>query len=303
MALDITLPAGAKLTAERITELDSFDLPLEGFDGAKVPTVTLEGKVNRRAWRIPAGGLTPLQVMVPLREQIEAAGYNLRFECAAQSCGGFDFRFAVEVLPGPNMYVNISRYRYLSATLGAADVPAQALGVLVSVTAEAAYVQVIKADTGVDIAEMIPDQAPAPLEIEELPAADTGQVTVDIVEDRLLEDGFIILGDLEFETGTSGLGIGPYPSLARMAQLLAARSDLRVVLVGHTDAVGGLEPNIALSRARAQSVRTRLIDAYDANPAQIDAEGMGYLAPVASNLTAEGREKNRRVEAVLLNVP
>ena len=112
----------------------------------------------------------------------------------------------------------------------------------------------------------------------------------------------MILSDLEFETGTSGLSAGPYPSLERLARLLTERSDLRLVLVGHTDAVGALEPNIALSRARAQSVRQRLIATYGVDANLIDAQGMGYLSPVASNLTAEGREKNRRVEAVLLSI-
>ena len=73
-----------------------------------------------------------------------------------------------------------------------------------------------------------------------------------------------------------------------------------MVLVGHTDSVGLLEPNIALSRSRAESVRQRLINQYGVPEDRIDAHGMGYLAPIATNLTAQGREANRRVEAVLL---
>ena len=75
---------------------------------------------------------------------------------------------------------------------------------------------------------------------------------------------------------------------------------MRIALVGHTDTVGGLEANINVSRARARSVRQRLIESYGIAEERLDAEGMGYLAPVASNLTAEGRDQNRRVEVVLL---
>jgi len=78
---------------------------------------------------------------------------------------------------------------------------------------------------------------------------------------------------------------------------------MRIALVGHTDTVGGLQGNIALSRERAQAVRQRLIDDYDIAPERVEAEGTGYLAPLATNRTAEGREANRRVEAVLLPVP
>ncbi len=90
-----------------------------------------------------------------------------------------------------------------------------------------------------------------------------------------------------------------------LAHYSASNSDvlftaIRIMLVGHTDSVGGLDPNIALSRDRAASVRQRLIDAYGVAPNRLEAQGMGYLAPIASNLTAQGRETNRRVEAVLL---
>ena len=300
-AFDLSLPVGARLTAERETPLDSFFLPLAGFDGAEVPSIELEGRVSRRAWRITTAGLTPLQVLVPLREQAEAAGYDLLFECASQTCGGFDFRFGVEVLPGPGMYVNIARFSYLSATRGPADAPVEAIGILVSVAAEAAYVQLIHADTGIDRDELVPAQEPAPTEIEEL-AVDVVLPDANLVEDELRTYGHTILGDLEFETGTSGLSAGPYPSLELLAQMLNEDTTLRVVLVGHTDAVGGLEANVELSRNRARAVRERLIETYGVAADQLAAEGMGYLAPVASNLTDAGREKNRRVEAVLLNV-
>ncbi len=73
----------------------------------------------------------------------------------------------------------------------------------------------------------------------------------------------------------------------------------QVILVGHTDASGPLDMNVAVSRKRAESVVARLINVYGVPSAQVSAEGVGYLSPRASNLTDEGRHKNRRVEAVL----
>ena len=52
---------------------------------------------------------------------------------------------------------------------------------------------------------------------------------------------------------------------------------------------------------RAESVRSRLRDGYDVDPAQMQADGVGFLAPVASNLTEAGRAENRRVEVILLS--
>ena len=71
--------------------------------------------------------------------------------------------------------------------------------------------------------------------------------------------------------------------------------------MGHSDAVGSLEANIALSRARARSVAGRLVDTHGVARGQLRAEGAGYLAPRASNATEDGRALNRRVEVVVLS--
>lgn len=298
-AADLALPAGASRTVERATELDSFSAPLGAFDGEHVPMQTLEGSVTRTAWRIDTGGLTSLQVMAPLRQQIEDLGYRIDFECESAACGGFDFRFAIEVLPGPNMYVNIASYRYLTAFKGPADNPSEALTVLASVTAASAYVQIINAVAASALAEN--GDAATPVPRADPGSAGQGEGRAPPTGDFLAQ-GFVILQDLEFATGTSELGAGPFASLAQLAEALARRPDLRVALVGHTDTVGDLAVNITLSRERARAVRTRLIDGYGIDASRLDAEGMGYLAPVATNLTPEGREQNRRVEAIVLNV-
>ena len=104
-----------------------------------------------------------------------------------------------------------------------------------------------------------------------------------------------------FDTGSDALDPGRYESLARLAAFLGEHPAMVVALVGHTDSIGGLEQNISLSKRRAESVKARLTGTYGIAPERVQAEGMGYLAPVASNLTPEGREANRRVEAVLLS--
>ncbi|WP_295311454.1 OmpA family protein [Roseobacter sp.] len=307
-AFEPELPLGARLTVERNTAPDSFEAPVGVWRDGAVPSLQVEGAVTRRAWRINTPGLTPLQVVLPLRAQIEAAGYEVIFECAARDCGGFDFRFETEILPGPNMYVNLSRYRYLTAVAGPREAPGRVLGVVVSVTAASAYVQVIAVDTGVSMENLLPETAPAPDVVSETPQAGPppepaapAAALPRVNEDNLLERGFVVLRDLEFDTGSTDLGPGPFASLQRLATLLRDRPDLRLALVGHTDTTGGLSPNIAVSRARARSVRQRLVDQYGIDGSRLDAEGMGYLAPVASNLTDAGRSLNRRVEAVLLN--
>lgn len=295
-ALEVELPVGARLTAERLSALDSFEAPISGFDGEGVPYLSVEGEIERRAWRISSPGLTPLQVITPLREQLARQGYDLVFECAARDCGGFDFRFDIEVLPSPNMYVNIAEYRYLTAVRGSIDNPEAAVGVLVSVTRGAAYVQIITALSTGPSNIVLPELAVPPKAVE----PDTSLPPVNDIAARLLNDGHTVLSELDFAIGTTNLGEGPFASLADLAAFMSQEPSYRILLVGHTDTIGGLLSNTAVSKARAEAVRDRLIGQYGVDPARLDAEGTAFLAPVASNLTEEGRAQNRRVEAVLL---
>ena len=293
LALEFDLPANARLTVERNTGPDTYAAPVGVFEDGRVPTLTVEGTVNRTAWRIDSPGLTPIQVMRPLREQLSAAGFEVLLDCADDICGGFDFRFATETLPGPNMYVNIRDFHVVTGTRGSDDGTREVVTLLASTSATSAYVQIIHAGA---VSEGVTEVAARPTAA---PLTGAAPASGDLAG-QLLEQGHMVLPDLDFATGSTELGAGPFASLARLADFLKAQPGMRVALVGHTDTVGGLEPNIAISRARARSVRQRLIEALGVDPARLDAEGMGYLSPIASNLTPEGRDRNRRVEVVLL---
>ena len=68
--------------------------------------------------------------------------------------------------------------------------------------------------------------------------------------------------------------------------------------MGHTDSRGGFELNMNLSLERAEAVLEVLVNDYDVEQAWLKAKGVGFLAPVATNETEEGRALNRRVELV-----
>jgi OOP family OmpA-OmpF porin len=120
---------------------------------------------------------------------------------------------------------------------------------------------------------------------------------------ELLAKGAVALDDLVFDSGSATLEQKDYASLSALAAWLVANPTRHVTLVGHTDAVGTLLANTALSRQRAQSVRDTLIARLGAAADQIDAQGAGYLAPRATNETPEGRTANRRVEVMLTPTP
>jgi OOP family OmpA-OmpF porin len=290
-ALDLSLPGSARLVSDRGSILDSYALPVAPWEDGTLPVRVVEGVVARQSWRIDNSGLTTLQLLAPLRAQIESEGFDILLDCDWRECGGFDFRFAADVIPAPDMHVDVRDYRFLSA-MGPGG---EAVSLLVSRSRIAGYVQIITVTPPAGLA--VPAGADAALPG---PAEPSVTVPATGLADTLLRQGHAPLDGLDFETGADDLSEGAYPSLAALAAFMADNPDLRVGLVGHTDAVGGLGGNIALSKRRAGSVRQRLIDAHGIDPARLDAEGMGYLSPIASNLTQAGREANRRVEAILL---
>ncbi|MDF3414697.1 OmpA family protein [Sulfitobacter sp. M57] len=294
-AVELDLPATARQTVERNTGPDVYEAPVAVFSAGEVATVTLEGDVQRAAWRLDSPGLTPFQVMRPLREQLRAAGFEIALDCQAVTCGGFDFRFATETLPGPNMYVNIRAFQFVTGLRLVEGDLREAVTILASTSATSAYVQIIRAGTAAKDTLSVTSKAALPVGTADGGADDLATV--------LLARGHKVLNDLDFASGNSALGEGPFESLTSLADFLRGNPELRVALVGHTDTVGGLEANIAVSRARARAVRQRLIDAYGVDAARLDAEGVGYLTPIASNLEDAGREVNRRVEVVLLGRP
>lgn len=301
-ALELTLPSSARQTEGIELGLDSYALPVGAYEGGALPTREFEGYVVKQAWRVEGAGITPLQVLQPLRSQLIEAGFQSVYECRDRACGGFDFRFATDMIAPPAMLVNLDDYRFFAALKGKRDAPSDAVSLFVSRSGNTTFVQLIK--VSVDGSDALKIDKGEALEGSDQ-RAKHGAVELPVVEvslsKQLEETGHVILFDLVFATGSSDLGDGSFETLEKIAAYLKSNPQRRIALVGHTDAVGGLDGNIALSRKRAASVRDRLIAKYGVPQAQLEAEGVGYLAPVASNLTDAGRETNRRVEAVLVS--
>jgi OOP family OmpA-OmpF porin len=131
------------------------------------------------------------------------------------------------------------------------------------------------------------DTTPAPIQ-------HITQVTVTEDDRKLVRQA---IQDLEFEFGKASIKPSSYPSLDRVAKLLSTKG-FSLKLGGHTDNVGSAERNMSLSKDRAESVKQYLVS-QGANPSRIEAVGYGASQPIATNKTAAGRQKNRRVEFTL----
>lgn len=297
-AITLDLPDTAKPSAQKSESLASYALPIGPFSDRALPTRRVEGALTQVAWRVESPGATTLELLSPLRGQLMAIGFKPVFDCDTAECGGFDFRYATSVLPEPEMHVDLGDFRFFAAERGE-----EVVSLMVSRTAAAGFVQMTHVGG---------TSAPAPVLTASTKASpakavalSTGQAPSalspkpDSIGAKLMSGGSLALDDLVFASGTSTLAEGDYKSLQELAAWLGENPGLTIALVGHTDASGGLEGNIALSRKRAMAVRNELITRHNIPQAQVEAQGVGYLSPRASNLTAEGRDKNRRVEVMV----
>ncbi len=103
-----------------------------------------------------------------------------------------------------------------------------------------------------------------------------------------------------FKSGSAVLNPGSNRVLVGALDLIKANPSKRVLIAGHTDSVGDSRSNLALSEARAASVRDWLADASGISTTRFAIQGYGDTRPKASNETEAGRAANRRVEITLV---
>lgn len=120
----------------------------------------------------------------------------------------------------------------------------------------------------------------------------------ELIKNRLELDGKIALYGIYFDTGKSIIKEESEPALIQIAKYLENNPMINCWVVGHTDSDGSFKLNSQLSLARAKAIQEELQVRYNIPENRLFAEGVGPLAPIASNATEEGKKLNRRVELV-----
>lgn len=303
-ALALDLPQPWRLVAETALDRASYRLPVAPWTDQGLTVRSLDGRVARTVWQRELGGASTLALLAPLRAALDAEGFTPVFQCETEGCGGFDFRYATDVEPEPEMHVDLGDFRFYAA-LRETPSGTEAVSLIVSRSAATGFAQMIRVSAAPP-EPAPPESAPPPVQETEDHPEPGPQVTAStkspdpaLVGPRLEAGGSVVLEDLVFASGSSRLEDRSYPDLAQLADWLKADPARKVVIVGHTDASGSLAANVAVSRDRAASVRDRLLSQLGVAAEQVTAEGVGYLAPRDTNLTDEGRARNRRVEVML----
>ncbi len=130
-------------------------------------------------------------------------------------------------------------------------------------------------------------------------SADGGAWATFPYADELTRCGDMVTYELSFDVGSAAMKNPDAPVLSAMAELLKAKPDSKLRIVGHTDSTGSAETNRKLSLDRAGAVKARIVELSKADTGRIAVEGMGPEQPLESNDTPAGRALNRRVEITL----
>ena len=125
------------------------------------------------------------------------------------------------------------------------------------------------------------------------PVAPVAPPQQDLVEDLNMELRVF------FDTNKSNIKPQYQPEIAKVAEKLVEYPNATANIKGYTDNTGPLALNQRLSLARANSVKSALVNEYNVDPSRLATEGFAWNDPIASNATPEGRAMNRRVFATI----
>lgn len=243
------------------------------FDARQALTETIQGRVTRLYYESP-DERSELEVFTNYREALDAAGFVEIWACAGDGeCTTGSSRNAFTQANGIRAY-NGPHSRYAVGTL--------------TYNERVAYVAVTTGRHGTSI------------DIIETEDMDRGMVSVSLdgLINGLDSHGHVRVDGLVFAHDSAELLPESDAAMTVLRTLLEQRPALSLYIVGHTDITGRLAYNLSLSERRASTVVTTLIEQHGIAPSRLVAQGVGPLAPEASNASEAGRARNRRVEIV-----
>jgi OOP family OmpA-OmpF porin len=267
---------------------------------------SLEGPYTRLVYLLPANR-SPLEVLRNYQQEIKSKGGRILFECKAEECGGDstrgssggggDMSIAMYLFPENRVkdeaFSNgscavtskIADQHYASAEIPSDDTH---VSVLTYSLRDELYCKAFN-DRTIAIVDIV-EGKPREQKMVTVKAEDMAQ--------QISSTGSVALYGIYFDFSKAAIKPESNSTLEEIARLLRNASGLKVLVVGHTDNVGGFATNLELSQRRAVAVVDALVSEYQINRNRLTPIGVSFASPIASNKTEEGRQKNRRVQLV-----
>ncbi len=117
---------------------------------------------------------------------------------------------------------------------------------------------------------------------------------------KLMAEGKVSTNAILFDSGSATLQPSSMGVIRQIYQVVQQETDMKLKIVGHTDADGDDAKNIDLSKQRAEAVKNALVSVYNVSGDRLQTEGKGETEPIGDNASADGKAQNRRVEFIKL---
>jgi outer membrane protein OmpA-like peptidoglycan-associated protein len=223
----------------------------------------------------------------------EAAGYSPLSQTVVVPPGGeaaLDFRLSVEGPGSGSVAGTVTDYETGQAVSATVTVPGQDA----SAAADGSGAFSIDLPAGTHTLKASANGYLDATQVVSVPAG--GTATAELRLRPALQQGQVMsFANIYFDSGSATLKPSSFSVLDDVADLLRENSEVRVEISGHTDSDGSSSYNQDLSRRRAESVRSYLVQ-KGISASRLTTVGYGESQPVASNATADGKAQNRRIE-------
>jgi len=267
---------GSRQTERSNRNFDEYWMPLGKLAGESQAdkVARIEGRWIHGAYVTPAGP-SVAEVFRHYEQQIARAGLQVEYSCNGVECGEGGRK-----TNGDWWWLSDNR-RYLAARLAR---PNGDLWVAVHVHARVPTAPVVQE---IDVIEVRPPV---------VPPAPRNEAEVATLEKELKAGGRVVLRQIAFAEGRATVLPQSEPVVKAIADLLSRDPGLKLYLVAHSDDSGPWNASMDLTKKRANAVALLLTHKYKVRSGRVQAAGVGPLAPVASNMTEDGRAQNRRIE-------
>jgi outer membrane protein OmpA-like peptidoglycan-associated protein len=283
---------GSRIVRYNQIEYDEYRLivgPVTEYKQPAKEVVELEGAITRVTYEAPKERST-LEVMRNYELALKEKGFETLWQCKNADCSGKDAQsgrnFNHAVVDYWNEFAeNYEDQRYLAAKQDGEGGPVYVSLYMVKNTASGGrmaghvYVQVDVITT-----------KPMDVGLQVVPA--------ELIQKTIEQEGHVAIYGILFDTDSAVIRDDSRAALDEIGKLLKDTQELNLYVVGHTDDQGSLQHNLDLSKRRAEAVVQDLVTIYGIQARRLEAHGLAFLAPRATNATPEGRQKNRRVELV-----
>jgi OmpA-OmpF porin, OOP family len=288
---------GARYPDSRIvrykqTEFDEYTLivgPVTEYKKPPSKVLKVEGQITHVTYEAPKERST-LEVMRNYEIALKDKGFEILYACDAAACSGEKAangrNFNHAVVPYMLEFAeNYQDQRYRAAKLETDSGPVYVSLYVVKNTSSGGRMK-----DNIYIQLDVINTKPMDVGLQVVPA--------ERMQRSIEQEGHVAIYGILFDTDKAVIREDSRAALDEIGKLLKETPSLNLYVVGHTDDQGSLEYNLDLSKRRAEAVVQDLIGKYGIAPRRLEAHGLAFLAPKASNATPEGRQKNRRVELV-----